>query len=865
MKKCPPFFPVEIPNCDNIHQFHVAIDGLFLTHSPQQARNPTLRWQLIISIGRMGLCQQEISNREEGMHVWPIRLLTDVTSFGGILSANGQTDMTRRAFMALSEVLLAAANPALPGFEEATLMLVSRIQSPNPQFVMELLTLLAIFSGTTDTKITAFAILRHFVRLHSSSSLPQRLRFEIVDFCWNCFASFQPAMRRQAIATLSLIMIQKPTDNAVFELLDQKLLGLLEPSSVPWTLLESMLEVASNIFQVFRFPPESGDQIARSVFRLLENPPHESLYECIFHFLTTIASQVDELFGDSDFTEASLKRVYHLYDQWALKIPILKFFCALADDFLGRQSESLLSLTLPDLIAFHSEFVLSKGSVMNGDLRNVTLQILVFWKAFLLTADALTIADDLLPVLFDIIHDIPDPVEQEWEPFSAAQSCLRALLLRDGMTTVPLLFQYIQETVNHDDPAIRESAMACVRICINDSSRELLDQLGGVFMAWVGQTLRDSASRVQRLALESLGIAFHQFGLSVILPYTEFLFSLVTASEPCAEWAFRILRLMSCDQSFRESEAFCSNLEMVIGVAHPLPVFPVVLECCEFAAVHNEFAPYVTEWIVQLLEMSDGCTEQAVSAACYVLAKIFSVRNDLTIAYFDRVRPLATASACQFGTGRDLVLLSLLASARSDDFEPYLDQLLHLIRDIAEKKQMDSSVLQATISSIYVLMQFSDNQETLEHLLSSLCFILKRARDVRVKSSCFTALNEPRKVPIGYMNAILRYAVIVVQLLSEIGDNDECVDYVAELAELFFRFSEEKEIATQIARWYALFMEQLGQNMPLLEILHNRGLARINTSMKLLVERMVLAVPETEQILIHPLILDALTPVVNPV
>jgi hypothetical protein len=262
-----------------------------------------------------------------------------------------------------------------------------------------------------------------------------------------------------------------------------------------------------------RFLHESED--AAVLTQALQMLPHRPLF---YDFLQG-QEEAGELFE-------IIFRLYHTPD---LTLAVIDFFSALRNDVLDLLLEHIMELTLPDLVAIDNAYKETNGH--DEAARCVACQLLLFWEKCILNTDhARAIAERMITVLFSMISNIPFvevSATPEWEPFMAAQSCIRAITQKDGDFVLPHFVGYFQDFGDSESRSCREAAICCMRTLIADCREEILQAIAQDCMAFIERRLHDTNPRDRYFAVGCLTVLAGRLDPSVLYGLVEPLFEFI--------------------------------------------------------------------------------------------------------------------------------------------------------------------------------------------------------------------------------------------------------------------------------------------------------------------------------------------------
>jgi hypothetical protein len=633
-------------------------------------------------------------------------------------------------------LLTVALDPHEPRFREATDRINEDIKSHNPDFLEALVSLLDVETAPAQVVFTALSQIRLFVESMGSANLAPHHFQVLFGISWRFLSDEFPAARRQASTLLASLILHAPPyrDPAHILPLFRELDALAPPA------VSGRLETINILLTSMPFPPDYATALTDIGLNLIRSTDDvQILQQCLR--MVSVLTPFYSVLSDPDQAPDIFAILFRFYQIPDLTLTVINFWTQVRDIIPDSVLETFLHLSVADLTAIDES--LKAEHPLTESTRAVAIRLLLFWESLILDhPEGLAIADRLFPTLLSLISGITDAsvanAATEFEPFLAAQSCLRAAMRRDCGPVLPPLLAYVSEFGDSADAKCREASTCLMRTIIADCPLEFLSEIASECLDFVARRVGDDWARAQDLAVQCLGALGSRLGVGLLAPFIDVLFAFVEAALPTASSALRLLRNLAFDAQFAHPGPFLERLAgRLLAVSDPV-VLCDVARAFGFAVRHADVAPRAVEILDGFLEHCDSMEvpglDDVVGAACESLCLLAAAFPPLVLES-GRLLQLASSLFDRLKVVNALVLIGFFIPARLDDLPDWLALFRAVVRSGAPEE------IDSLLAPFTVLLPLVEDPACFDEMISLLLAISATASSLSVLASVIAACD----------------------------------------------------------------------------------------------------------------------------
>ncbi|KAK8878650.1 hypothetical protein M9Y10_005430 [Tritrichomonas musculus] len=616
-----------------------------------------------------------------------------------------------------------------------------------------------------------------------SSSFPSEMISQLIDITFELFLNKHDAIRNTAIHLFTLIAITQ-VQNIHTLGIDKRLIEMLTGAQSVETILSST-ECIWNLMLHHNFSPEEQQIIIQTLFQILslQNDDTQLIDRCI-RLLGSFSYLIPRLFDSEEQFIHFILQIMNFFSCPELKEAVYQFF-----DSALIYTPALLNIIINPLLAS------SVDDLMTLTNRNILIKIIVLWES-LVTKEIITCHPDfitkvipqILPPLISIMQTVNTTRVldyTEWEPYTAAYSCIQAFAVAQPDAVLPLLSNYITDASQSTSPFDREGAIKSLRITFQVASKEILDQITPDSLRLLLMRINDSAPRVRAAVVDCLivvinarmhecnyadensssssnsnsssssnssGAMFHSsesnnnnnngninlFSWHIFAPFVNPLFELGRDVEPTAKQAFEALRLIAKFDDFDQYPIFFQTIVSTIPCL-PNSVMPQAIECLSLA-VHSNVSKDVIFVVFQFLYnflmhvLSEWRTYAILDMICKVMSTVL-INSDQRVAEY--AEPLCnTMYACfkDLSLSNSLTVIASLSFPARDFIQMQIPIFMPLVME-AQSRYNDPGVLIPSIRIVALIVNRLDlSEEIFTQLMNNMFESLKLGETAPAKA-----------------------------------------------------------------------------------------------------------------------------------
>ena len=332
---------------------------------------------------------------------------------------------------------------------------------------------------------------------------------------------------------------------------------------------------------------------------------------------------------------------------------------------------ALLNVILEPLLEY------SVNDLRTVSQRNVLIKIIVLWES-LVTKDLFSLDSDfvakiipqLLPPLINVMQSVNTSQVldyTEWEPYTAAYSCIQCIAKSHPNAVLPLLAEYTMAACQSENWFDREGAIKSLRITFQVADKESLGQIASKSLELILQHILDPAPRVRAAVVDCLIVAISRLNTTwkLFSPFMQPLLQIgITDCEPTEKQAFEAIRLIAKFDDFDQYGQLFESIVTAINLIPPT-VTPSAIDCLSLPA-HAENVDkaiifscfqFLTNLLAHVLKESRNYA--ILDMVCKVLSTVI-VNSDSRIApYAERL------CSCMYTCFKDLSISNALTVVAS--------------------------------------------------------------------------------------------------------------------------------------------------------------------------------------------------------
>lgn len=641
----------------------------------------------------------------------------------------------------LVQTLLTAQDSDHADFKEAQQTLQKYGDEDPVSLVTDLLQVLGDKDAPKEALFLSLVLIRHcfnksiipLSKDHKEleSVLPSELTLQLVDVCFSFFVHPYPPVRNTAVTLFSSVASTQTSTLAERGIV-QRLIGMLTASESVESVL-SATECISFLMIYHKYTDEEQRQIIESLFRIIsvQNGDVALAMGCI-RLLGTFSYLLPRLFAER---QQFLDFIGHIMS--FLSVPDLKKSVYEFLDDVVRVDPSLLFVIIEKVLVATVED-LSQIRSSDGDQRGLLLGIIMLWET-VATVDLISTSPELSALVVVAVRELILPFIQtmravptskvldyiEWEPYTAAQSCVSAFAWSMPSLVVPILLEYIQNTWNSRDPLDREAALKCLKI-VYISTIDQTHRADEPSLQFLYRSLTDEVPRVRAAAVDCLLMLVKKMPetCATFQPFTQPLVGLTRDEVPIARIAFNVLKLIS---RFDDFSMFGEFFEMVSEVIPSLSmlVLPDAIDCFAItanASISADTALSGFHFLFELLKqvMTQARVYAIINAVCIAMAKILIKVDERILSVAPQLFQAMCTCYNECNVGDALSVIAALSIPVPQFVQGSLDVFIPMVVS-AQQRYEDPAVLRAGVRLVPYLMLYvrlgNYTQELLDNMI----------------------------------------------------------------------------------------------------------------------------------------------------
>ena len=456
------------------------------------------------------------------------------------------------------------------------------------------------------------------------SNFPTDLILRLFDVTFSYFLHQEDAVRNTAIhlfSVLSMTQLEHLAEHGI----DRRLIEMLN-NAQSYEALWSATQCIWSLMLHYKFSEEQNQIIIQNLFRILslKNGNFKLIESCV-RMLGNFIYLIERLLNDDQKFLDFINQIMKLMSHPELEEVVYQFM----DETISQFPE-LLPHVCPDLLK-NSIAALCKPAT-----RNVLLAVCVMWESIIGKSNASlqSLIDQIvqpliLPMVLTMqsvsINYVID--YQEWEPYTAAYSCLQCFVFNSPDVSIPMFLEYAQKAASSQNPFDREGALKCIKLSIQASSLNKKQEILQPTFELLTTELKDPDSRVRNASvsclLELLKNVKSWQPLAKIIPE---LFDLIKDVEPTAKLSLKALKEIAKLPDFDCFRDLFTALIEIIPTLSP-QLIQSAIECFILkpkSKIDTDTTFMAFEYLYKLIIITLNETRNStiLDALCYVISSI---------------------------------------------------------------------------------------------------------------------------------------------------------------------------------------------------------------------------------------------------